>query len=357
MGSIAALAYARYKAGAYPFAFLSLDNCSHNGDKIKEAMTAFASQWVANGVAEPGFADYINDETKVSFPWSMIDKITPRSSEKVQEYLKGIGFGDTELIHTNKGTYAAFVNAENAQYLVIEDKFPNGRPALEKAGVIFTDRETVDKVERMKVCTCLNPLHTALAVYGCLLGYTLIADEMKDPQLKGLIEQMGYGEGLPVVTNPGVLDPKAFIAEVLEQRLTNGNLPDTPQRIATDTSQKVGIRFGETIKAYGDKAKDLTYVPLVIAGWCRYLLAVDDEGKSFTPSPDPLLQNVQEALQGVVLGDVSSAKGKLRPILSNKGIFGSDLYEAGLGEKIEGYFEELIAGPHAVRNTLVKYVK
>ena len=357
MGSIAALAYARYKAGAYPFAFLSLDNCSHNGDKIKEAMTAFASQWVANGVAEPGFADYINDETKVSFPWSMIDKITPRSSEKVQEYLKGIGFGDTELIHTNKGSYAAFVNAENAQYLVIEDKFPNGRPALEKAGVIFTDRETVDKVERMKVCTCLNPLHTALAVYGCLLGYTLIADEMKDPQLKGLIEQMGYGEGLPVVTNPGVLDPKAFIAEVLEQRLTNGNLPDTPQRIATDTSQKVGIRFGETIRAYGDKAKDLTYVPLVIAGWCRYLLAVDDEGKAFTPSPDPLLQNVQEALQGVVLGDVSSAKGKLRPILSNKGIFGSDLYEVGLGEKIEGYFEELIAGPHAVRNTLVKYVK
>lgn len=132
MGSIAALAYARYKAGAYPFAFLSLDNCSHNGDKIKEAMTAFAQQWVANGVAEPGFADYINDETKVSFPWSMIDKITPRSSEKVQEYLKGIGFGDTELIHTNKGSYAAFVNAENAQYLVIEDKFPNGRPALEK---------------------------------------------------------------------------------------------------------------------------------------------------------------------------------------------------------------------------------
>ena len=357
MGSIAALAYARYKAGAYPFAFLSLDNCSHNGDKIKEAMTAFAQQWVANGVAEPGFADYINDETKVSFPWSMIDKITPRSSEKVQEYLKGIGFGDTELIHTNKGSYAAFVNAENAQYLVIEDKFPNGRPALDKAGVIFTDRETVDKVERMKVCTCLNPLHTALAVYGCLLGYTLIADEMKDPQLKGLIEQMGYGEGLPVVTNPGVLDPKAFIAEVLEQRLTNGNLPDTPQRIATDTSQKVGIRFGETIRAYGDKAKDLTYIPLVIAGWCRYLLAVDDEGKAFTPSPDPLLQNVQEALQGVVLGDVSSAKGKLRPILSNKGIFGSDLYEAGLGEKIEGYFEELIAGPHAVRNTLVKYVK
>ena len=71
----------------------------------------------------------------------------------------------------------------------------------------------------------------------------------------------------------------------------------------------------------------------------------------------PTSADVDRFAQGVVLGDVSSAKGKLRPILSNKGIFGSDLYEAGLGEKIEGYFEELIAGPRAVRNTLVKYVK
>lgn len=357
MGCIAALAYARYQAGAYPFAFLSLDNCSHNGDKIKEAILTFADEWEANGVADKGFVDYVNDPQKVTFPWSMIDKITPRSSAKVQGYLKELGFGDTELIHTEKGTYAAFVNAENAQYLVIEDTFPNGRPALEQAGVIFTDRNTVDKVERMKVCTCLNPLHTAMAVYGCLLGYTLIADEMKDPQIKGLIEKIGYQEGLPVVTNPGVLNPEDFIKEVLEQRLTNGNLPDTPQRIASDTSQKVGIRFGETIKAYGAKAKDLKYIPLAIAGWCRYLLAVDDEGKPFELSPDPLLKDLQAALEGITLGNPDSAKGKLKSILANKDIFGSDLYEVGLGEKIEGYFDELIAGPHAVRNTLVKYVK
>mgnify|MGYP000453038925 CR=1 FL=1 len=82
---------------------------------------------------------------------------------------------------------------------------------MEEAGVIFTDRDTVDRVERMKVCTCLNPLHTAMAVYGCLLGYTLIADEMKDAQIKGLIEKIGYQEGLPVVTDPGVLNPKDFI--------------------------------------------------------------------------------------------------------------------------------------------------
>lgn len=357
MGCIAALVYARYKAGAYPLAFLSTDNCSHNGDKIKEAILTFADNWAAVGAVEPGFVAYVKDESKITYPWSMIDKITPRSSVKVQTYLKECGFGDTELIKTKKGTYAAFVNTEKAQYLVIEDTFPNGRPPLEKAGVIFTDRETVDKVERMKVCTCLNPLHTALAVYGCLLGYTRIADELNDPQLKRFIELIGYQEGLPVVTNPGVLDPKTFIKEVLEQRFPNPNLPDTPQRIATDTSQKVGIRFGETIKAYGDAASQLRFIPLAIAGWCRYLLAVDDNGKAFELSSDPLLEDLQKALRGIELGKPESAAGKLQPILSNRSIFGSDLYAVGLGEKIEGYFTELLAGPHAVRNVLKKYIK
>ncbi len=180
---------------------------------------------------------------------------------------------------------------------------------------------------------------------------------MKDSELKKLIEYIGYDEGIPVVVNPGVINPKAFIDELLSKRLPNPNVPDTPQRIATDTSQKVGVRYGETIKAYGDKAKDLKYIPLAIAGWCRYLLAVDDEGKHFELSPDPLLKDLQAALEGITLGNPDSAKGKLKSILANKDIFGSDLYEVGLGEKIEGYFDELIVGPHAVRNTLVKYVK
>lgn len=107
----------------------------------------------------------------------------------------------------------------------------------------MTDRDTVNKTERMKVTTCLNPLHTAMSVYGCMLGYTLICDEMKDADIVALIKRLGYVEGLPVVVNPGILEPKAFIDEVVEQRLPNPFMPDAPQRIATDTSQKVGIRW------------------------------------------------------------------------------------------------------------------
>lgn len=117
----------------------------------------------------------------------------------------------------------------------------------------MTDRDTVNKVERMKVTTCLNPLHTALAVYGCILGYNLIADEMKDKELSELVRRIGLVEGMPVVTDPGIISPEKFADEVLHVRIPNPFMPDTPQRIATDTSQKVGIRYGETIKAYVEK--------------------------------------------------------------------------------------------------------
>jgi len=361
MGKVTALLFERYQNGGYPIAMVSMDNCSHNGDKLFAAVETYAKNWVNHGFAEEGFLRYINDSARVTFPWSMIDKITPRPDDKVKQMLEKDGFEDTDLIITSKNTYTApFVNAEETEYLVIEDTFPNGRPPLEKAGFLFTDRETVDKVEKMKVCTCLNPLHTALAVYGCLLSYHTIWEEMRDPELSKLVNKIGYVEGMPVVINPGVLDPQDFIDAVIQRRLPNPFMPDAPQRIATDTSQKIPIRFGETIKAYVKsdnlKVTDLTFIPLAIAGWCRYLMGIDDEGNEFIPSPDPMLAELQGYVKDIQLGD-KLRKDTLKPILSNDKIFAVDLYRVGLGEKIEDMFEELIAGKGAVRATLKKYLK
>ncbi len=360
IGKVASLLYTRFLNGALPIAMVSMDNCSHNGDKLYAAINAFAEKWTANGTAEAGFLEYINDKNKVSFPWSMIDKITPRPDASVEEILKKDGIEGLDPVITSKNTYVApFVNAEECEYLVIEDWFPNGRPALEQGGLMFTDRETVDKVEKMKVCTCLNPLHTALAVYGCLLGYTKISEEMKDEQLVKLVETIGYVEGLPVVVNPGVLDPKEFIDTVLKVRIPNPFMPDTPQRIATDTSQKLAIRFGETIKNYlasPDKnVADLKLIPLVFAGWLRYLMAVDDNGNQFELSPDPLLDTVCPYVADIKLGDTADVEAKIKPVLENAKIFGVNLYEAGLAELVCQYFTELIAGKGAVRETLKKY--
>lgn len=361
IGKVAALLYTRYLAGEKPIAMVSMDNCSHNGDKLYAAMNTFAEKWEEAGLAKAGFTAYVNDKNKVSFPWSMIDKITPRPDASVEEILNNDGIEELDPVITSMNTYVApFVNAEECEYLVIEDAFPNGRPALEKGGLMFTEKETVDKVEKMKVCTCLNPLHTALAVFGCLLGYDLISKEMKDATLKKLVEGIGYVEGLPVVINPGILDPKEFIDTVVNVRIPNPFMPDTPQRIATDTSQKLAIRFGETIKAYDSSAElsvaDLKLIPLVFAGWLRYLMAVDDEGKEFTLSPDPLLNEVCPYVADIKLGEEADVESILKPVLSNAKIFGVDLYQVGMAGLVCDYFREMIAGAGAVRKTLEKYV-
>nr|HPK07943.1 mannitol dehydrogenase family protein [Aminivibrio sp.] len=87
-----------------------------------------------------------------------------------------------------------------------------------------------------------------------------------------------------------------------------------------------------------------------------YLMGLDDRGQEMVLSPDPLLETLRPHLAAVRLGETASARGALRPILSDRDIFTVDLYEVGLGERIEGYFSRMIAGPGAVRATLQKYL-
>ena len=161
-----------------------------------------------------------------------------------------------------------------------------------------------------------------------------------------------------MVVDPGILSPRQFIDEVVEKRIPNPFMPDTPQRIATDTSQKLAIRFGETIKAYQRAENldvtDLRIIPLVFAGWLRYLMGVDDKGEKFELSPDPLLGELCPVMEKISLGEQEHLEG-IKEILSNGSIFGVNLYDAGLGERVEAYFKELNAEAGAVRRTLQKY--
>ncbi len=358
MSIVTYLLHERYKDSGAPVTLLSMDNASHNGDLVKNSVVMIAEKWAEAGKVEEGFLDYINNE--VSFPLSMIDKITPRPAEVVQKHVEDLGFTNMDTVVTGKNTYIApFVNSEEAEYLVIEDNFKNGRPPFEKGGVYIADRDTVNQVETMKVTTCLNPLHTVLATYGCVLGYESISDEMKDDELVALIKKVGYEEGLPVVVDPGIINPKDFIDEVINVRFPNPYMPDTPQRIATDTSQKVSVRFGQTIKRYMEddekSAASLKYIPLAIAGWLRYLLAIDDNGNEFELSPDPLMDELEKIFGDRGLGELENIS-ELEEFLQNKAIFGVNLSEAGLSEKVISYYRELSEKPGAVRETLKKYL-
>ena len=360
MGKVCSLLYERWQAGKLPLTVQSMDNCSHNGDKVKAGVFAYAERWVKDGLVPAEFLSYLKDKSKITFPWSMIDKITPRPHEKVKEMLAQDGFEDNNYIETEKHTFTApFVNSEEVQYLVIEDSYTNGRPPLDLGGALYTTREIVDKVETMKVTTCLNPLHTAMALYGCMLGYTLISAEMADEDIRAFIQKIGYIEAMPVVVDPGVLNPYEFIGAVINRRLPNPFMPDAPQRIACDTSQKLPIRFGETLKKYVARGLDksnLVLIPLTLAGYARYLKGIKDDGTPFEPSPDPLLEELQAIVAPLEIGKPDQDWSPLRKLYSRKDIFAVDLYEIGLGEQIEGYVKELFAGPGAVRKTLHKYV-
>ncbi|WP_026695517.1 hypothetical protein [Peribacillus kribbensis] len=141
-------------------------------------------------------------------------------------------------------------------------------------------------------------------------------------------------------------------------RFPNPNIPDIRERIAADTAQKLPIRFGETIQLYQAKkdlsASDLMFTPLTAAAWCRYLMGLNDEGEKMEWSPDPLLEDLQKDMELIEFGKLESAQGRLENILSNTGILGVNLYEAGLGEKTELFFSRFIEGPGAVRKTLSK---
>lgn len=362
MAVLTAMLYVRYQDSRTPLALVSMDNCSHNGDLLRHSVLTMAREWQKKGYVTEDFLAWLGDETQVSFPWTMIDKITPRPSDAIAADLEALGVENMAPVITSKRTYIApFINAEQPQYLVIEDRFPNGRPELEKGfGVYLADRATVNLSERMKVTACLNPVHSATGPVGVVLGEELYAKMLNtNPDMMKMARMVAYDEGLPMVEDPRILSPKAFTDELFTDRFPNEYLGDTNLRLATDTSQGVGVRFGETIKAYMKKygsAERLTAIPLGIAGWLRYMLGVDDMGNTYELAPDPMVPEIQAALSSVVFGNPESLTDQLHPILSNEKVFFIDLYKAGLGEKIEGMFREMINGKGSTKATIHKYM-
>ncbi len=95
---------------------------------------------------------------------------------------------------------------------------------------------------------------------------------------------------------------------------------------------------------------------MVLAGWLRYLMGLNDDGESFERSDDPMLEEVTPYVAGLKLEPGQDVEAAVAPILHNKVIFNVDLYEAGLAGAVIGYLKELTAGPGAIRATLKKYV-
>lgn len=102
MAVVVAMLLERYKAGKYPLALVSMDNCSQNGAKLRESVLMMAEEWEKLGFVDSDFIDYVSDENVVAFPWTMIDKITPRPSEKIADDLEKLGVENMQPVITSK---------------------------------------------------------------------------------------------------------------------------------------------------------------------------------------------------------------------------------------------------------------
>ena len=184
----------------------------------------------------------------------------------------------------------------SASISVIEDQLPERSVRLwKRAVVIFTDTgDGRQSREDESLHLLKSTPHRALLSTAACFGYNLISDEMKNPSLKKLVEIIGYKEGLPVVINPGILDPKEFIDTVLNVRIPEsvyaGHTRSVLQPILPRSWPSVSARPSKPMRQRPSlNVADLKLIPLVFAGWLRYLMGVDDNGNAFTPSPDPML--------------------------------------------------------------------
>lgn len=302
MGFLSAGLAARRENRTPPFTVLSCDNLPSNGAITRKVLLEFA------GSMQPELASWI--EADVSFPSTMVDRITPATrSEDIEALAQHEGYRDEALV----------VHEPFRQW-VIEDRFTNGRPAWEKAGAQFV--ECVDAHETMKL-RCLNGTHSALAYLGYLAGHETIADAVAQPDFEALCQRLWHDEILPTVPAPQGEDLAAY-TQALMARYRNPNVRHRTWQIAMDGSQKLPQRILGTVRdrlAVGVVPVGLS---LVVAAWMRYVGGVDEKGKVIDVR-DPL----GERLRSVSV-KAPTAEDKVSGLLSIEEVFGTDLPKSNL---------------------------
>jgi len=262
-GAIVAALGARRDAGVMPFTVLSCDNLPGNGDIARAAVVGLAR------LSDSGLAEWI--DTHVAFPNAMVDRIAPATGPRERAMAAAFGLEDPVP-----------VTCEPFRQWVIEDRFPAGRPALEKVGAIFTPR--VHDFETMKI-RILNGGHAAIGYPAELLGIEHVHEAMADRRIAAFLDKIETDEIVPIVPPvPGhdLHDYKQLIA----QRFANPEIADTARRLCFDGSNRQPKFIIPSIR--DNIARGVMPAGLILASalWCRYCEGTDARGRA-TPPNDP----------------------------------------------------------------------
>ena len=261
----------RRRRGSGPLTVLSCDNVLANGDHARTATLGESARLTA--------ADRRWIQTHVSFPNSMVDRITPATTDADRRSLaEEFGFEDAWPVVT-----------EPFRQWVIEDDFAGKRPPLEDLDVVVTD--DVDGYEQMKL-RLLNASHSCMAYLSALRGHRFVHEAMADPAISAYVSGLLHHEAIPVLPSVHGVDFSAYVDSLIA-RYSNPNVADQISRLCVDGTSKFPKFLMPTIVAQLDRNGPITLSALGLAGWCQYLLGVDEFANPIEISPDPQLDEAK----------------------------------------------------------------
>lgn len=275
-GAIIAALARRREANLPPFTVMSCDNLPENGHVTRQAVIGLARSM------RPGMEDWIASD--VAFPSGMVDCITPATGPREIALVRDrFGIDD-----------AAPVVCEPFRQWVLEDHFPQGRPALEEVGVQFV--ADVAPYELMKL-RILNGGHASIAYISGLLGIRYVHEAMRHPLVGGFLDRLEHDEIIPTVPPPPGEDLDAYYRKIVE-RFSNPEVGDTVARLCLDGSNRQPKFILPTIADRLRDGRSVEGLVLEVALWCRYCAAIDVNGKTIAiddPMAEELKSRAREA--------------------------------------------------------------
>lgn len=286
IGYVVAGLQSRHRAGQAPYSVLSCDNLANNGNRLRQAALQFAER------VDPALADWIRRE--VSFPCSMVDSITPATDDALRDAVDGaLGLHD-----------AWPVQRERYTQWVVEDRFCNGRPDWERAGVTLSN--DIAGYDRAKL-RLLNAAHSALAYMGLLQGFRTVGQAMADPVLGAFIVQL-MQDIADNTALPPELDASTYIQAIL-QRFRNPAVSHQLIQIAQDGSQKIPVRLLGTIGDALAAGRSIDALCLPVAAWLRFVCRQTQAEVALADPMDSALRAIGRTCNGNAAHDVQAFLG------------------------------------------------
>ncbi|MGI8847678.1 MAG: mannitol dehydrogenase family protein [Candidatus Dormibacteria bacterium] len=292
LGHLFGAAAQRRASGGPPFTVASCDNLPGNGDMTRRLVVQFAE------LRDPRVARWIGEN--IAFPNSMVDRITPAVTDRTLAFVRET-FGIDDRCPVVSESYLKWV---------VEDRFINGRPALENVGVQFT--EAVEPYEQLKV-RLLNGSHSALSYAAYLMGFRHVDLAMANAGVRGFVRCYMVDDITPTIPPVGGIDIADYRTTLVE-RFGNPAIRDQVQRLAMDGSQKIRNAIVPPLEHQLASGGSIRWIAFALAAWYRYLQGMDENGEEI---------EIIDPMRDVLMARARSAPDEPSHLLSVREIFGA----------------------------------